>query len=191
MWRASSRSRHGSDRIFGALMCGSLEHAEACSKAHLSRAQRVRDYSAACGVSLQRRTGAHQIAVAVDVVHPLHRRPVFRRRHKRQRKRRLRARIAVRSRPPPSPRARCAARASADCPRGPFPCRDRRDLGADGDHRLAKPVQFGLDSLSVGSIINVPATGHDMVGRESRNPAGAWRYPPPSRRPRPGSRGNR
>jgi hypothetical protein len=36
------------------------------------------------------------------------------------------------------------------------------DFAMDAAHRLAKEVQFA--SLSVGSTIRVPATGHDIVG---------------------------
>ncbi len=32
------------------------------------------------------------------------------------------------------------------------------------DQRLAEPVQFALVSLSVGSIMSVPATGNETVG---------------------------
>ena len=35
---------------------------------------------------------------------------------------------------------------------------------ANLDHRIAETVELLFRSLSVGSIISVPATGHDMVG---------------------------
>ena len=37
-------------------------------------------------------------------------------------------------------------------------------LFSNFDHRVAESVELFFDSLSVGSIIIVPATGHDMVG---------------------------
>ena len=46
----------------------------------------------------------------------------------------------------------------------PAPALDRGDLGADRDHRVEEAVELALDSLSVGSIISVPATGNDIVG---------------------------
>ena len=35
---------------------------------------------------------------------------------------------------------------------------------ADGDHRVAEPVELAEVSDSVGSTIRVPATGNDIVG---------------------------
>ncbi len=80
------------------------------------------------GVRLQRGAGAGQVAIAVDVVHPLHRRPVFSaRRHPGQRETPPGCACRHASRRRPSPRARCAARPSAGCRRGPAcPPRSRR-----------------------------------------------------------------
>ena len=53
---------------------------------------------------------------------------------------------------------------------------NRFHFRVNGDHCIAKPVELVLASLSVGSIIIVPATGQRPSARGSRNPSNALRH---------------
>ena len=64
--------------------------------------------------------------------------------------------------------------------------RDRRDLRPDRDHRVAEPVEFRLSTRfpsARSSACRRPA--RTWSAHESRNPAAAWRCPPPARPLRP------
>jgi hypothetical protein len=58
----------------------------------------------------------------------------------------------------------CGALRSGLSSTGHSPAADLVDLGPDGDHRVAEPVELGQVLDSVGSTISVPATGNDIVG---------------------------
>ena len=107
------------------------------------------------------RAGADQIPVAVDVVHPAHGRPEFMDSGPRGWECRLLARVG----PVPLITDHHARRMRGVLERVTVPVKltgfDGFDFTVNRNQRVTIPV---FDSLSVGSSINVPATGQDIVG---------------------------
>jgi len=133
------------------------------------------------GVRFHRRTRTHEVAVSKRRVDPADGRPhlVLARRRRREtgagRARRAGPRCRSRD------RRAGGARASAGCYRD----RLRRSRSRGPSPRIAISASTNrssstFGSLSVGSIISVPATGNETVGDGSRSRSAAWRCLRPS-----------
>ena len=116
--------------------------------------------------TLDRRTGANEVAVAERVINRGSRWASISTAADVRGEAALLARVRGSTRWRASPRS-CAARSSARCPPCPPCLAPERPLPLlDADHRIDETIELGLALASVGSTISVSATGK-LTGRET------------------------